>query len=373
MTRKGLWTLESLTQHMLGLIANAKGFCGDELQWYPGFAGREDSKKGVLMVGVGAGDKLFGNLAALNRWWGLAQQAGYELVDQDSYSVCGHCGRLIETSPSDMCWSPDYWITDGDICCGTCVRNNGFDAMVQTSRKLQEPWDLTEGGVPDGGSADLDRQATLSRLLEDEEYHVEAYGDVMLPWGDPWFGSPTDLWVDLQDPESRILAEERHPGEDPWDVISRRRCARVLPHHEQAYQARITALLARGYGVLTGRTAPDDGHALLWLAYRPTDILPETWEIDRAIRERRTWEGAREEVCLWFSARDNWGVSRHLWIGHGPESRRTDGFYHAKQGRINLWIKIGPESVRTGETLEEALSEAIWHGLHAFGPVTPEA
>lgn len=42
----------------------------------------------------------------------------------DSYTTCEECGNVICTEPDSKHWVPDFWVGDGFILCGDCVRNN---------------------------------------------------------------------------------------------------------------------------------------------------------------------------------------------------------------------------------------------------------
>lgn len=42
----------------------------------------------------------------------------------DEYSVCDCCNKAFKTSPDSYSWVADYWIDDGAIICGDCVREN---------------------------------------------------------------------------------------------------------------------------------------------------------------------------------------------------------------------------------------------------------
>lgn len=41
----------------------------------------------------------------------------------DEYTTCDECGDIIRTSATHYGWKPDYWINNGSICCGKCIRN----------------------------------------------------------------------------------------------------------------------------------------------------------------------------------------------------------------------------------------------------------
>ena len=42
----------------------------------------------------------------------------------DEYSVCECCDKVFKTSPDSYSWVADYWLGDGFIVCGDCVREN---------------------------------------------------------------------------------------------------------------------------------------------------------------------------------------------------------------------------------------------------------
>lgn len=42
----------------------------------------------------------------------------------DEYSVCDCCNKAFKTSPDSYSWVADYWVGDGFIFCGDCVREN---------------------------------------------------------------------------------------------------------------------------------------------------------------------------------------------------------------------------------------------------------
>lgn len=42
----------------------------------------------------------------------------------DEFTTCSECCQIIEIQPSHCGWVPDYWLTDGEIFCGDCVRED---------------------------------------------------------------------------------------------------------------------------------------------------------------------------------------------------------------------------------------------------------
>lgn len=63
-------------------------------------------------------------------WDSYCEEIGWEWGFADEYSTCGNCGGLIKTSPDYYGWTPDYWITDGDITCGDCVREDFAEEYI---------------------------------------------------------------------------------------------------------------------------------------------------------------------------------------------------------------------------------------------------
>lgn len=43
---------------------------------------------------------------------------------EDAYSTCDECGKIICTEPDSYSWVPDFFVSEGGIICGDCVRNN---------------------------------------------------------------------------------------------------------------------------------------------------------------------------------------------------------------------------------------------------------
>jgi len=50
----------------------------------------------------------------------------------DEWSRCDECGKVIRTQPDSYSFVPDYWVTDGEILCGDCVRGNHAEEYVQS-------------------------------------------------------------------------------------------------------------------------------------------------------------------------------------------------------------------------------------------------
>jgi|GEM_PF-5717361 len=42
----------------------------------------------------------------------------------DEFTTCSDCCQIIVTQPQHHGWLPDYWIADGDIYCGDCIRED---------------------------------------------------------------------------------------------------------------------------------------------------------------------------------------------------------------------------------------------------------
>ena len=47
----------------------------------------------------------------------------------DSFTTCETCGEVICTEPDSKHWTPDFWVGDGFICCGDCVRDNPIEYL----------------------------------------------------------------------------------------------------------------------------------------------------------------------------------------------------------------------------------------------------
>ena len=55
-------------------------------------------------------------------WDNYVAQMGWEWGFSDEYTTCSQCGGLIRTSPDSYSFRPDYFIWEGEINCGDCVR-----------------------------------------------------------------------------------------------------------------------------------------------------------------------------------------------------------------------------------------------------------
>jgi len=54
----------------------------------------------------------------------IFEKMGIEIEWSDEWSTCGNCYKLIRTSPDSYSWQPDFWLGDGEITCGDCVKED---------------------------------------------------------------------------------------------------------------------------------------------------------------------------------------------------------------------------------------------------------
>ena len=54
----------------------------------------------------------------------IFEKMGIEIEWSDEWSTCGNCYKLIRTSPDSYSWQPDFYLGDGDITCGDCVKED---------------------------------------------------------------------------------------------------------------------------------------------------------------------------------------------------------------------------------------------------------
>jgi len=97
----------------------------------------------------------------------ILERAGYSLEWSDQGHTCGGCNRWIQTCPDSFSYRPDYQLTDGDIYCGDCCREN-------LTADLEQFFDRADGPTPLHQcefAENLDLRATWQAIegLEDDD------------------------------------------------------------------------------------------------------------------------------------------------------------------------------------------------------------
>jgi hypothetical protein len=59
----------------------------------------------------------------------LFEKLGYEVGWEDEWGICDDCGKAIRMSPDSYSWKPYYWLSDGGIVCGDCVKSDPTDYL----------------------------------------------------------------------------------------------------------------------------------------------------------------------------------------------------------------------------------------------------
>jgi uncharacterized protein YneR len=54
----------------------------------------------------------------------ILEKMGYEIEWGDEWTFCEDCGKIIRISGDSYEWKPYYWVGDGFILCGDCVKEN---------------------------------------------------------------------------------------------------------------------------------------------------------------------------------------------------------------------------------------------------------
>lgn len=54
----------------------------------------------------------------------IFEKMGIECEWSDEWDTCGNCYRLIRTSPNSWSWQPNYLVSDGEITCGDCIKED---------------------------------------------------------------------------------------------------------------------------------------------------------------------------------------------------------------------------------------------------------
>lgn len=105
----------------------------------------------------------------------------------DEYAVCDDCGTVIRTSPDSYSWKPDFWVSDGEIRCGDCVRDNPADYIASL----------------------LDNPESANTILSDDELKENGFAKV-----NP--DSYENGWYDKQDEPKDILAtaQDKEPDSE---------------------------------------------------------------------------------------------------------------------------------------------------------------
>ena len=89
--------------------ASNAGFCFDT---YPGWAGHSAEGKGIIAANWNEVD---------DRFEGLLERAGYEVVWSESVDGCEECYHAVETLPSHSGWKRRFHIFECDIVCESCI------------------------------------------------------------------------------------------------------------------------------------------------------------------------------------------------------------------------------------------------------------
>lgn len=123
------WVLASAIR----LIDAAIRTCPVEMEWFNAGIGYANSYRDDVWV--------TGNWNSVDRWnyetkerefvsdvperlAKALERIGVEIEWLDENTPCGNCYRLIRTEPDSYHWKAEYVISDGEITCAECIREN---------------------------------------------------------------------------------------------------------------------------------------------------------------------------------------------------------------------------------------------------------
>jgi len=138
----------------------------------------------------------------------------------DSYAICDHCGKLIQTEPDSYSWKPDFYIDYeyGDITCGDCVREdpaNYLESLInnpESANTILSSQDLMDEGFERVNAEEFEsgwygRNDSPKEILSNV---LDKYPDAECVFSiaqNQQFATMFDLWIRGVDLESEDIEE----------------------------------------------------------------------------------------------------------------------------------------------------------------------